>query len=64
MEWNIITNIIYALLSAQIFTILSVLIGLLYEPDSFKKQDSFKGEQHKFSKIIFEDTSQDLVIKR
>ncbi len=64
MEWKIILAIVYALLSIQIFTILSVLIGLLYEPDNFKKPESFKTENHKFSKVIFEDTSQDLVMKK
>lgn len=64
MEWNIIKAVIYALMSIQIFTILSVLIGLKYEPDNFKKQESFKQESQKFSKVIFEDTSQDLILKR
>ncbi len=63
MEWKVILSIVYALLSIQIFTILSVLIGLLYEPDNFKKPENSNTENHKFSKVIFEDTSQDLVMK-
>lgn len=63
MEWKIILAIVYALMSIQILTILSVLIGLLYEPDNFKKPESFNTKNHQFSKVIFEDTSQDLVTK-
>ena len=50
-------------MSIQIFTIITIFIGLLYEPDNFKKTESLKVEKHKFSKVIFEDTSQDLAIK-